>query len=316
MVPGLSCEEAMALAERVRRRIREGIGARLDGGLRVTISLGVAALEYGAQTPLELVNQADAALYAAKEGGRNRVVRWNDTVVVRRVDAVAALGGGGGQPLVPTPADASRTGTTRRLQTRPGAGQPSAEPDPLTARLRQGFDEVTGLPGPTLFRDRVNQLLAGRATPGLSGGAAVPGHRDLSQDPGCAGLGCRRRAAEGRGRTHRVHGAQHGHRRAATGIGNAGGHLAYRRRRVRGGAGQPGRNRVHHLDCAAHAGEPGSALPDSRARNLRHGDRRYRAVSRRRRDHGRPAALCQRGAQSRGGQDRTESLRLLRPGDE
>lgn len=43
-------------------------------GLALTVSIGVAAITFGAQTPLELIDQADKALYAAKEGGRNCVM--------------------------------------------------------------------------------------------------------------------------------------------------------------------------------------------------------------------------------------------------
>jgi predicted signal transduction protein with EAL and GGDEF domain len=43
-------------------------------GLVLTVSIGVSAITFGAHTPLELIDQADKALYAAKEGGRNCVM--------------------------------------------------------------------------------------------------------------------------------------------------------------------------------------------------------------------------------------------------
>ena len=42
--------------------------------LAITVSCGISSTVFGARTPLELIDQADKALYAAKEGGRNCVM--------------------------------------------------------------------------------------------------------------------------------------------------------------------------------------------------------------------------------------------------
>jgi diguanylate cyclase (GGDEF)-like protein len=66
-------DEARDLAERVRAEVeRRFAGWRKDRG--ITISLGVAAQSQGEMDdPAELIAAADAALYAAKEAGRNTV---------------------------------------------------------------------------------------------------------------------------------------------------------------------------------------------------------------------------------------------------
>ncbi|MCM2287583.1 MAG: diguanylate cyclase [Sulfuritalea sp.] len=61
---------AVVLAE----RIREAVAAMQVDCLKVTVSIGVAGLdETAAHTPSALIELADAALYRAKQDGRNRV---------------------------------------------------------------------------------------------------------------------------------------------------------------------------------------------------------------------------------------------------
>jgi diguanylate cyclase (GGDEF)-like protein len=66
-----------AWAVQVAERIRGGVAALdlddLVPGLRVTISLGVAALDRQDADFASLLDRADKALYRAKESGRNRI---------------------------------------------------------------------------------------------------------------------------------------------------------------------------------------------------------------------------------------------------
>ena len=68
-------DQALLLGERLRRKVEE-LRIEHDGGgepLRVTVSIGAAAVTPGVGTADELVGAADRALYAAKQAGRNRV---------------------------------------------------------------------------------------------------------------------------------------------------------------------------------------------------------------------------------------------------
>ena len=75
LLPGLELAEAMAVAERVRQAVLHADlahpGSRLG---TVTISIGVAAIVPRAGLSAELlIAAADAALYRAKQGGKNRM---------------------------------------------------------------------------------------------------------------------------------------------------------------------------------------------------------------------------------------------------
>ncbi len=76
VLPGSSHTTAMAVAERMRAAIAaqpESVGGAT---LNLTISAGVASTDvFPTATTEELISRADVALYAAKDGGRNRVVQ-------------------------------------------------------------------------------------------------------------------------------------------------------------------------------------------------------------------------------------------------
>ncbi|RKP43765.1 sensor domain-containing diguanylate cyclase [Pararobbsia silviterrae] len=73
LLPDLGLDEAMVVAEQVRRAISEDPIENGDVRLWTTASLGVSVVR-GAFTHYEmLINEADAALYAAKRQGRNQV---------------------------------------------------------------------------------------------------------------------------------------------------------------------------------------------------------------------------------------------------
>jgi diguanylate cyclase (GGDEF)-like protein len=69
-----SAEGAAGLAERLRSAVESTRFSDIDSSLVVTISLGVASSENFTSFE-KLMQRADALLYEAKEGGRNRVAR-------------------------------------------------------------------------------------------------------------------------------------------------------------------------------------------------------------------------------------------------
>jgi diguanylate cyclase (GGDEF)-like protein len=69
VLPGASEQDAVGVAERLRNAVRK----RRPAGVGVTISIGAAVTKPSVVNTDDLVARADAALYSAKAGGRDRV---------------------------------------------------------------------------------------------------------------------------------------------------------------------------------------------------------------------------------------------------
>ena len=92
LCPSTDSAGAVALAERIRLTI-ERAAAELVPESVVTASLGVATFPGDADDPEHLMRHADTALYAGKDAGRNRVIRFADVVGGEAVGTVAGLHG-------------------------------------------------------------------------------------------------------------------------------------------------------------------------------------------------------------------------------
>lgn len=81
VLPDSALSMTMSVAERLRHAVRAAPVA-MEGGpaVDVTISLGVCIVDE-AIAPAAAIERSDRALYAAKEGGRDRVVPWDPSLV-------------------------------------------------------------------------------------------------------------------------------------------------------------------------------------------------------------------------------------------
>lgn len=74
LLPQTTCEEAVTIAERIRRRVE----ATEFPKRKVTISIGVACCSAELNSPHKLIDAADQAVYEAKRSGRNNVQTFDD----------------------------------------------------------------------------------------------------------------------------------------------------------------------------------------------------------------------------------------------
>jgi diguanylate cyclase (GGDEF)-like protein len=77
LLPGRSAVEAASIAEMIRQRFHAGTSPGIAADHRLSASFGVAQYRAGSD-PKKVFVRADAALYRAKEAGRNRVVVAED----------------------------------------------------------------------------------------------------------------------------------------------------------------------------------------------------------------------------------------------
>ena len=76
LLPNTKLEDGIILAERVRKAIDALQCLMQDKPVTITASLGIAAFEDGMKNLDDLFHNADAAMYMAKNQGRNRVVKF------------------------------------------------------------------------------------------------------------------------------------------------------------------------------------------------------------------------------------------------
>ncbi|MGB9662702.1 MAG: GGDEF domain-containing protein [Moorellaceae bacterium] len=77
LLPGVDYRRARQVAERIRKGVEEHVFACDQGlQLRLTVSIGMATWPQDARNKTELLSRADAALYRAKNAGRNTVCAY------------------------------------------------------------------------------------------------------------------------------------------------------------------------------------------------------------------------------------------------
>ena len=77
MIPETTKDAAYILSERLRKQFAE---LKLENFPQITISLGIATYPFDGTELEDLIKNADAAMYAAKRAGRNKVVKYTPDI--------------------------------------------------------------------------------------------------------------------------------------------------------------------------------------------------------------------------------------------
>jgi diguanylate cyclase (GGDEF)-like protein len=85
LLPETSPADAQVVADRLCARVRD-----LPGPREITVSCGVASFPDDAKNPTELLAASDAALYAAKERGKDQSAAYSDAVGAARMESSGA----------------------------------------------------------------------------------------------------------------------------------------------------------------------------------------------------------------------------------
>ncbi len=159
ILPETNPEDATVLAEHLRGLVMEHpMQVAQQQPLRVTISIGVAG-DVGSQLQADrLVDQADAAMYAAKSLGRNRTYRYravDDNAPVRRAP-ISAERRAAAEAIGRWASDTAAEALASVLAPQPHhRGQPSD----MIASLATGIALELGLPHEEIERIRIASLL-------------------------------------------------------------------------------------------------------------------------------------------------------------
>ena len=151
VLPGMSLENGMKVAERMRLRVENESSKRYENGPHVNASIGVASIRDNPDDPAALNVFADEALYCAKENGRNRVVSYS---AIADIEAQTAEKESAENPQLAVVEPGIESLQDRIVELEDIATQFSSE-----LEYSKNYDSLTGLPNQGLFYDRICQAI-------------------------------------------------------------------------------------------------------------------------------------------------------------
>ncbi|MES9942887.1 MAG: diguanylate cyclase [Candidatus Thiodiazotropha sp. 6PLUC2] len=162
VLPDALMDEALAIAERLRMDIQQKCHTLFTNPQTVTTSIGLAGLEEEVEDSMLLINNADCALYEAKQQGRNCIIQWNPELrhsAHKSKDNPANIVSDSEWREMDESERHLRT-EILRLEDVIGHLESELEFNRQEMKRREGRDELTGLPNRYIFNDRIGQELA------------------------------------------------------------------------------------------------------------------------------------------------------------
>ncbi|MES9944342.1 MAG: diguanylate cyclase [Candidatus Thiodiazotropha sp.] len=163
VMPDADQQQAMVLAERLRNEIQQKGHDLFIDNRTLTVSIGVALLPDGVDEQIQLITNADNALYAAKKQGRNCVVAWDPDLTEQErafEKAKQDIKEAQAVPLTDEAPEKILRGEVHRLEDLVRNLESELEYSREEIKRREGKDELTGLPNRFIFSDRILQVLA------------------------------------------------------------------------------------------------------------------------------------------------------------
>lgn len=159
ILPGIEVDHAVAIAERIRLKIKNDSISSFETGPHITVSIGVASIYDHAKDPAELNDQADQALYVAKESGRNRVIRWTAESSDKKSPSLAKEINSEPDQRIALSSSTHHDKEIEELQVQIQQLEETASNVSDRLLNEQNYDKLTGLPSQALFYDRVKQAV-------------------------------------------------------------------------------------------------------------------------------------------------------------
>jgi len=161
VLPSADMNIAADVAERLRQSIELASKGFFKEKVTVTASFGLSCKSDTVSNCSQILEQADKALYGAKESGRNKVIRWQQDNIVAKVNEAVVIDIND-KSLKDSHPDKTDEGKVSLLESEVKALQNKLSELEKHGDLDEAatIDAITKLPSKIVFMDRVDQAIA------------------------------------------------------------------------------------------------------------------------------------------------------------